>query len=125
MAGVALSDDVFPVNEHERAFWEGNRWHYRSLTEQIYLELMAGVEKGLDYDEFLAKYSGSKGPLHNAFSRALPQLKAKCQNLFTETRQREERRQEANKQIAQGQERQRELSRAVRDADTRLKTDLD
>ena len=45
---------------------------YRSLTEQIYLELMEGVEKGLDWDEFLVKYRGSKGPLYNAFSRALP-----------------------------------------------------
>jgi len=43
---------------------------YRSLTEQIYHELMQGMEKGEDWDEFLVKYSG-KGPLYNAFSRVL------------------------------------------------------
>ena len=37
-----------------------------SLTDEIYLELLDGLEKGLDWQRFLAKYSTSKGPLYNA-----------------------------------------------------------
>ena len=94
---------------------------YRSLTEQIYLELMEGVEKGLDWDEVLAKFGKSKGPLYNAFSRTLPQLMARCEGLFAEISQGEEKRKELDKDIAQRGERKRELDQALGDAETRLK----
>lgn len=94
---------------------------YRSLTEQIYLELMEGVEKQLDWDEVLAKYGKSKGPLYNAFSRALPQLRARCEELFAEISQGEEKRKELDKDVAQREERKKELDRALGDAETLLK----
>jgi len=40
-----------------------------SLTDEIYLELEDGLEKGLDWQRFLAKHSASKGPLYNAIGR--------------------------------------------------------
>jgi len=82
---------------------------------------MEGVEKGLDWDEVLAKYGKSKGPLYNAFSRALPQLRARCEGLLAETSQGEEKRKELDKYIAQRGERKRELDQAIGDAETRLK----
>jgi len=40
-----------------------------SLTDEIYHELWEGVEKGTDWQQILAKYSTSKGPLYNALGR--------------------------------------------------------
>ena len=37
-----------------------------SLTDDIYGELLDGLEQGLDWPNFLAKHSASKGPLYNA-----------------------------------------------------------
>jgi len=37
-----------------------------SLTDEIYTELMDGLQKGLDWQHFLAKYGASKEPLYNA-----------------------------------------------------------
>jgi len=37
-----------------------------SLTDEIYRELLDGLEKKLDWQQFMAKYSASKGPLYNA-----------------------------------------------------------
>lgn len=94
---------------------------YRSLTEQIYLEIMEGVEKKVDWNELLDKYRKSKGPFYNAFSRALPQLRARCEKLFAEISQGEEKRKELDKDIAQSEERKRELDQAVNNTDARLK----
>jgi len=40
-----------------------------SLTDEIYRELMDGLENNLDWSQFIAKYSASKGPLYNAIGR--------------------------------------------------------
>ncbi len=40
-----------------------------SLTDDIYRELSDGLGKDLDWQQFIAKYSGSKGPLYNAIGR--------------------------------------------------------
>jgi len=32
-----------------------------SLTDEIYLELLDGLENNLDWQQFIAKYSASKG----------------------------------------------------------------
>ena len=37
-----------------------------SLTDEIYRELLDGLEKKLDWQQFIAKHSASKGPLYNA-----------------------------------------------------------
>ncbi len=42
-----------------------------SLTDEICLELWDGLEKGLDWQQFLAKHSASKGPLYNALARVM------------------------------------------------------
>jgi len=46
-----------------------------TLTEDIYYELMDGLEEGLDWQQFLAKYGVSKGPLYNAVGKALQETK--------------------------------------------------
>ena len=48
-----------------------------SLTDEIYLELLDGLEKGLDWQQFLAKHGGSKGPLYNALRRVIAEGEAK------------------------------------------------
>jgi len=40
-----------------------------SLTDDIYRELSNGLENNLDWQQFMAKYSASKGPLYNAIGR--------------------------------------------------------
>lgn len=40
-----------------------------SLTDEIYRELLDGLENNLDWQQFMAKHSASKGPLYNAIDR--------------------------------------------------------
>jgi chromosome segregation ATPase len=55
-----------------------------SLTDEIYRELSDGLEKGLDWQQFLAKYSGSKGPLYNAIGRFFTEVELKIRALNEE-----------------------------------------
>lgn len=55
-----------------------------SLTDEIYLELLDGLEKGLDWQQILAKHGASKGPLYNALSRVLAEVRAKLTALSEE-----------------------------------------
>jgi len=48
-----------------------------SLTDEIYLELLDGLEKGLDWQQFLAKHSASKGPLYSAIGRFFTEVEPK------------------------------------------------
>jgi len=48
-----------------------------SLTDEIYRELLDGLEKGLDWEQILAKYGASKGPLYNAITRLFTEVKPK------------------------------------------------
>jgi len=52
-----------------------------SLTDQIHTELMDGLEKELDWQQFQAKYSASKGPLYNALGRVIREVEAKIRAL--------------------------------------------
>lgn len=56
-----------------------------SLTDDIYRELLDGLEKGhLDWQQFLTKHSGSKGPLYNAIRRFFVEGGAKIATLCEE-----------------------------------------
>jgi chromosome segregation ATPase len=55
-----------------------------SLTDEIYRELIDGLEKGLDWQKFLAKHSGSKGPLYNAIGRFFTEVELKIRALNEE-----------------------------------------
>jgi chromosome segregation ATPase len=57
-----------------------------SLTDEIYRELWDGMESGLDWEQFLAKYSASKGPLYNAIARFFREVKLKIVALNEEKR---------------------------------------
>lgn len=48
-----------------------------SLTDEIYIELLDGLEKGLDWQQFLAKHSTSKGPLYSAIGRFFTEVEPK------------------------------------------------
>jgi len=48
-----------------------------SLTDEVYRELLDGLEKGLDWEQILAKYGTSKGPLYNAITRFFTEVKPK------------------------------------------------
>jgi chromosome segregation ATPase len=48
-----------------------------SLTDEIYQELWDGMEKGLDWPQFMAKHSASKGPLYGAISRFFAEVGTK------------------------------------------------
>jgi chromosome segregation ATPase len=55
-----------------------------SLTDEIYRELIDGLEKGLDWQQFLTKHSGSKGPLYNAIRRFFTEVELKIRALNEE-----------------------------------------
>jgi len=55
-----------------------------SLTDDIYRELSDGLEKGLDWSQFLAKHSTSKGPLYNAIGRLFTEVEFKIRALNEE-----------------------------------------
>lgn len=55
-----------------------------SLTDEIYRELIDGLEKGLDWPKFLAKYKNSKGPLYNAIGRFFTEVEVKIRALNEE-----------------------------------------
>jgi len=55
-----------------------------SLTDEIYRELLDGLEKGLDWPQFLAKHSASKGPLYTAIGRFFTEVGTKIAALNEE-----------------------------------------
>ena len=55
-----------------------------SLTDEIYRELSDGLEKGLDWQPFVSKYSNSKGPLYNAIRRFFTEVELKIRALNEE-----------------------------------------
>jgi chromosome segregation ATPase len=58
-----------------------------SLTDEIYRELSDGLDKGLDWSQFLTKYKNSKGPLYNAIGRFFTEVELKIQTLNEEKNQ--------------------------------------
>jgi chromosome segregation ATPase len=61
-----------------------------TLTEQIYDELMNGLYKGVDWEEFLGKYGASKGPLYNAIGRVIQNVGAQVKALGEDKRKAQE-----------------------------------
>jgi len=55
-----------------------------SITDEIYRELSDGLGKGLDWQQFLAKHSNSKGPLYNAIGRFSTEVELKIRDLNEE-----------------------------------------
>jgi len=55
-----------------------------SLTDEIYRELLDGLENNLDWQQFLAKHSASKGPLYNAIGRFFTEVGPKIAALNEE-----------------------------------------
>ena len=55
-----------------------------SHTEEIYRELLDGLKKGLDWQQFLTKHSSSKGPLYNAIGQFLTEVGTKIEDLNEE-----------------------------------------
>jgi chromosome segregation ATPase len=58
-----------------------------SYTDEIYRELMDGLDKGLDWQHFLDKHGSSKGPLYNAARRVLIEIGAQIEALNEERSQ--------------------------------------
>lgn len=52
----------------------------KSLTDEIYQELVDGLKTGLDWTAFLARYGGSKGPLYNAIARFFHDMEVKVKS---------------------------------------------
>ena len=55
-----------------------------SLTDEIYRELLDGLENNLDWSQFIAKHSASKGPLYNAIGRFFTEVGPKIAALNEE-----------------------------------------
>ena len=53
----------------------------KTLTDEIYAELLDGLKTGLDWPHFLAKHSASKGPLYNAIGRFFSAIEPKVRVL--------------------------------------------
>ena len=61
-----------------------------TLTEQIYSELVDGLDKGVDWEQFLSKYRTSKGPLYNAVGMVLQDIMVQVADLDEEKRKTQE-----------------------------------
>lgn len=48
-----------------------------TITDDIYRELLEGLENRADWQQFLANHSNSKGPLYNALGRVLSEIPAR------------------------------------------------
>lgn len=59
-------------------------WVGMTQTDNIYRELVEGVEAGADYDAIRAKYEKNKGPFYNALSRFFTDIRAKVVELVSE-----------------------------------------
>ena len=79
-----------------------------SLTEEIYQELIEGLEKGLDWQQVLAKHGASKGPLYNAAGRVIAEIPARLTTI--------------NEAMKQGQAKLDELGQRLDELDQKMKT---
>jgi chromosome segregation ATPase len=58
-----------------------------SLTDEIYRELLDGLENNLDWQQFVARHSASKGPLYNAIALFFSEVEPKIVSLNKEKSQ--------------------------------------
>ena len=81
-----------------------------SLTDQIYGELVDGLKTGdLDWTAFIAKHSGSKGPLYNAIGRFFNDMEPKVKALN-----------EVQRELDQGGLKLDQLNQQVKEAESNL-----
>lgn len=59
-------------------------WVGMTQTDDIYRELVEGVEAGADYDAIRAKYEKNKGPFYNALAKFFTDIRAKIVELVSE-----------------------------------------
>lgn len=81
-----------------------------SLTNEIYLELLDGLEKGLDWQQFLAKHGASKGPLYNALGRVITGVEANIRALS-------EKKVEVQEELGQAQLKLDSLDQNIKEAE--------
>ena len=101
-----------------------------SITDQIYAELVDGLEKGLDWTAFVAKHSASKGPLYNAIGRffndmepkvkALGEVQAKLDAAGFELDSLDSKIKEAGSSLAPLEDRRNALNEGIETLETKL-----
>jgi chromosome segregation ATPase len=102
----------------------------KTLTDEIYAELVDGLKTGLDWTQFLAKHGASKGPLYNAIGRffndmeakvrALSEVQAKLDAAGLELDSLDQKIKEAEGSLAPLEDRRNALNDQVKTLETRL-----
>lgn len=102
----------------------------KTLTDEIYTELVDGLKTGLDWTQFLAKHGASKGPLYNAIgrffndmepkTRALNEVQGKLDAAGLKLDQLDQRIKEAENSLAPLEDRKNALSEQIETLETKL-----
>ena len=102
----------------------------KTLTDEIYTELVDGLKTGLDWTQFLAKHGASKGPLYNAIGRffndmepkvrALNEVQGKLDAAGLKLDQLDQRIKEAENSLAPLEDRKNALSEQIETLETKL-----
>jgi len=102
----------------------------KTLTDEIYAELVDGLKTGLDWTQFLAKHGASKGPLYNAIGRffndmepkvrALNEVQAELDRAGLQLDSLDQRIKEAEGSLAPLEDRRDILNKEIKTLETRL-----
>ena len=102
----------------------------KTLTDEIYTELVDGLKTGLDWTQFLAKHGASKGPLYNAIgrffndmepkARALNEVQGELDAAGLKLDQLDQRIKEAENSLAPLEERRNVLNEQIETLETKL-----
>jgi len=102
----------------------------KTLTDEIYAELVDGLKVGLDWPHFLAKHKDSKGPTYNAIGRflndmepkirALNEVQAKLDASGLKLDSLDQQIKEAESNVASLEERENALNKEVEALETKL-----
>ena len=102
----------------------------KTLTDEIYTELVDGLKTGLDWTQFLAKHGASKGPLYNAIgrffndmepkARALNEVQGELDAAGLKLAQLDQRIKEAENSLAPLEERRNVLNEQIETLETKL-----
>ncbi len=85
-----------------------------TLTDQVYDELIDGLDKGVDWEQFLTKYRTSKGPLYNAVGKVLQDITVQIAAL-------DEERRKAQEEVNQDGLRLDSLNQKIKEAESVIK----